>query len=87
MAQVIEITFRVEPEQAAVLIRFLRAVAQQDIVRTLDAPDQVKAFGAGFRAVARGRCARSWNVTPDHDEAVHKTERRARRLRLFLRVG
>ena len=47
MAQEIEITFRVEPEQAAVLLRFLRAVAQQDIVRTLDAPDQVKAFEAG----------------------------------------
>jgi hypothetical protein len=47
MAQEIEITFRVEPEQAAVLLRFLRAVAQHDIVRTLDAPDQVKAFEAG----------------------------------------
>jgi hypothetical protein len=47
MAQEIEITFRVEPEQAAVLLRFLRAVAQQDIVRTLDAPDQVKAFETG----------------------------------------
>jgi hypothetical protein len=47
VAQLFPITFRVEPEQAAVLLRFLRAVAQQDIVRTLDAPDQVKAFEAG----------------------------------------
>jgi hypothetical protein len=44
MAEEITIAVRLEPEHAAALLRFLRSVAQEDIARTLDTPERVKAF-------------------------------------------
>jgi hypothetical protein len=46
MAQEIEITFRVEPEQAAALLEFLRCVLRDHIKRALDSPEEVEAFDA-----------------------------------------
>jgi hypothetical protein len=42
----LEITFRVEPEQAAALLEFLRSVLRDHIKRALDTPEEVKAFDA-----------------------------------------
>ena len=42
-----ELEFDNEPDQAEALLRFLRSVAQEHIVRTLDTPDRVKAFEEG----------------------------------------
>ena len=42
-----KITFDIEPDQAEALLRFLRSVAQEHIVRTLDTPDRVESFEEG----------------------------------------
>jgi hypothetical protein len=38
------IIFRVQREQAEALLKFLRAVARDDIKRALDSADEVKSF-------------------------------------------
>jgi hypothetical protein len=63
MAQEIEITFRVEPEQAPALLKFLRRVGFDAVTETLDDDgEEIRAFG---RASERLRVALRQVVEPE----------------------
>jgi hypothetical protein len=53
----LEITFRVEPEQAAALLECLRCLLRADIKRALDSPAEVKAFDAASEKLRVALCA------------------------------